>query len=116
MNIEQASIPGADANQQGYRVGDVHFLVSRSRPVGAAASMYGVLVIAKAVNADGQPIIRASTGRQLKGEFTHSVLKSMLVGPDAIAPADIAETAFRGAVEQLLVEMAVEQANDANGM
>ena len=108
---EATLIPGASPDETGYRVEGQHYcLVRMSRPRDAAASMYGHLAIAFAVDAEGRPMLRAS-GRPIEASFTAAVGKELLVVDAATKSAALRQQAIQGVLRELLIEIAVERAN-----
>lgn len=116
ITLERVDIPGASEDQVGYLVnGSVYCLVRVTRPVGAAASMYGHYAIATAVEGDGRAMLRAS-GKVIEGRHHRAAEKSQLLPDPAGMSAQLKTQAIEGAMRDLLVEIAVERANDEAGI
>lgn len=116
ITLAPVQIPGASEDEDGYLVDETQYcLVRVTRPRGAAASMYGHLAIAFAVEADGRAVLRAS-GRPIEGQCTRMAEKSQLLEDPAGRSAQLKKEAIEGAVREMLIELAVELANDQAGI
>lgn len=114
--LERVEIAGASDDQVGYLVNGAQYcLVRVTRPVGAAASMYGHYAIATAVEGDGRAVLRPS-GKVIEGRCHRAAEKSQLLEDPAGKSAALKALAIEGAVRDLLIELAVERANDEAGI
>ncbi len=116
ISYKAFDVPGASPDETGYVIDGVHYCLLRvGRPRDAAASMYGHLAIAFAVEADGRPLLRPS-GKAIEASYTAATAKAMLLDDPAGVSADLREQAVEGAMRELLVEIAVVLANDEAGI
>jgi hypothetical protein len=116
ITLERVDIAGASEDQVGYLVnGTQYCLVRLTRPVSAAASMYGHYAIATAVAGNGSAMLRAS-GKIIEGRCTRMAEKAQLLQDPAGMSATLKVQAIEGAVRDMLIELAVELANDEAGI
>lgn len=116
LSYEVENIPGAAPDEIGYLLnGEHHCLVRVTRPRDAAASMYGHLAIAFAVDAEGRPSLRPN-GKTIEASYSAAISKVMLLDDPASISADLRRRAVEGAMREMLVELAVVQANDEAGI
>lgn len=116
LALEVVAIPGASPDETGYKINPQHWCLLRlTKPVDAAASVYGYLAIAFAVHEDGTPILRPS-GKTIEGTYTAALQKSLLLAdPNGISQS-LRTQAIDGAIRALLIELAVVAANDVAGV
>lgn len=116
IRCEAVAVPGASPDETGYLINDEHYcLVRVTRPRDAAASMYGHLAIAFAVDAEGRPLLRPN-GKAIEASYTAAKAKEMLLDDPTGVSAELRTQALEGAMRELLVEIAVIRANDEAGI
>lgn len=89
----------------------VHASCWTDRAGGEAPSMFGIVGAARAINADGSPVLDGA-GQLIHAEFTNSVEKTVLVVGGVVDEErrqGMHADAIRGAVEAMLAELALSQ-------